>query len=106
MCCVVLWLWPLLQRLLAGMRDRGATAAVLEVDSEAQATGSLQWVEPTIAVFTNSGEDPNSMFSSRQVRKQQRARGFAIAFEIVDACCTAHPGCIGLYGWEHGVVAV
>lgn len=71
--CLALLLLPLLQRLLAGMRDRGATAAVLEVDSEAQATGSLQWVEPTIAVFTNSVEDPNSMFSSKQVRKQQQA---------------------------------
>lgn len=59
----------LLQRLLAGMRDRGATAAVLEVDAEAQATGSTQWVEPSIAVFTNCGEDPNSMFSSKQVRR-------------------------------------
>jgi UDP-N-acetylmuramyl tripeptide synthase len=58
---------PVLQHLLAGMRDRGATSAVLEVDSEAQATGSLQWVEPTIAVFTNLGDDPGSMFSSREV---------------------------------------
>lgn len=59
-----------LQKLLAGMRDRGATAAVLEVDLEAQATGSLEWVEPTIAVFTNSGDDPTSMFGSKQVRAE------------------------------------
>lgn len=50
------------------MRDRGGTAAVLEVDTEAQATGSLEWVEPTIAVYTNLGDDPTSMFSSKQVR--------------------------------------
>lgn len=60
-------MYSVLQQLLAGMRDRGATAAVLEVDSEAQATGCLQWVEPTIAVFTNLGDDPCSMFSSREV---------------------------------------
>lgn len=62
-CCLLLCL----QKVLAGMRDRGATAAVVEVDAEAQATGCLQWVEPTIAVFTNLGEDTNSMFSSKQV---------------------------------------
>lgn len=57
----------LTQKLLAGMRDRGANAAVLEVDTEAQATGSLQWVQPTISVFTNLGDDPSSMFSSKEV---------------------------------------
>lgn len=54
------------QKVLAGMRDRGATAAVLEVDTEALATGSLAWLEPTISVFTNCGDDPCSMFSSRE----------------------------------------
>lgn len=59
----------LLQKVLAGMRDRGATAAVLEVDTEALATGSLAWVEPTISVFTNLGDDPCSMFSSKEVSR-------------------------------------
>ena len=67
----VVLVYAVLQKLLAGMRDRGATAAVLEVDTEAQATGSLEWVEPTIAVFTNTGDDPTSMFSSKQVSDEQ-----------------------------------
>jgi len=66
-CCSVAAVTAAVQNLLAGMRDRGGTAAVLEVDTEAQATGSLEWVEPTIAVYTNLGDDPTSMFSSKQV---------------------------------------
>lgn len=61
-----------LQKVLAGMRDRGATAAVLEVDTEALATGSLAWVQPTISVFTNLGDDPCSMFSSKEVSSTQK----------------------------------
>ena len=42
-----------LQKLLAGMRDRGATAAVLECPPEAMAQGHMDWVDLDVAIFTN-----------------------------------------------------
>jgi UDP-N-acetylmuramoyl-L-alanyl-D-glutamate--2,6-diaminopimelate ligase len=41
------------QKLLASMRDRGATAAVLECSPEAIQQGHLDWVELDVAVFTS-----------------------------------------------------
>jgi hypothetical protein len=84
-CCV-------LQKVLAGMRDRGATAAVVEVDAEAQATGCLQWVEPTIAVFTNLGEDTNSMFSSKEVGSSDSSDSRSIG---IAAFCLSHRPALG-----------
>jgi hypothetical protein len=42
-----------LQKLLAGMRDRGATAAVLECTPEASSLGHLDWLDLDVAIFTN-----------------------------------------------------
>eukprot|EP00878_Enallax_costatus_P033621 GHUV01037156.1.p1 GENE.GHUV01037156.1~~GHUV01037156.1.p1 ORF type:complete len:424 (+),score=127.09 GHUV01037156.1:272-1543(+) len=50
-----------LQRSLASMRDRGATAAVVECDASSIAGGSTDWLEPSIAVFTNCGDDPGDL---------------------------------------------
>ncbi len=47
-----------LQKLLAGMRDRGASAAVLEVEAKAAAMDFTEYVEFDVMVFTNSHEDP------------------------------------------------
>lgn len=75
------------------MRDRGANAAVLEVDTEAQATGSLQWVQPTISVFTNLGDDPSSMFSSKEVSASSSCSAFsrrtAASIALPDDSCAA-----------------
>lgn len=51
------------------MRDRGATAAVVECDVCGIAGGSTEWLEPSIAVFTNCGDDPDDLevFGSKQV---------------------------------------
>lgn len=58
-----------LQRMLAGMRDRGATAAVVECTASSIVGGSTAWLEPSIAVFTNVGDDPVDLevFGSKQV---------------------------------------
>jgi hypothetical protein len=59
----------LLQQLLGGMRDRGATAAVVECTAAAVAEGSADWVQPNIVVVTNTGDNPAElqMFDSKQV---------------------------------------
>ena len=41
------------QKLLAGMRDRGATCAVLECSDSGLAAGHLQFVDLAVAVHTN-----------------------------------------------------
>lgn len=41
------------QKLLAGMRDRGATCAVLECSDSGLASGDLRFVEMSVAVHTN-----------------------------------------------------
>jgi hypothetical protein len=58
-----------LQQLLAGMRDRGATAAVVECTAAGIAGGSADWVQPNIVVFTDAGDNPVDMqlFESKQV---------------------------------------
>lgn len=69
MVAVCLPLVTQLQKLLASMRDRGATAAVVECSVSGIAGGSTEWLEPNIAVFTNLGDDPIDMevFDSKQV---------------------------------------
>jgi hypothetical protein len=59
----------MLQQLLAGMRDRGATAAVVECTAAGIAGGSADWVQPNIVVVTNTGDNPAElqMFGSKQV---------------------------------------
>jgi hypothetical protein len=60
-----------LQQLLGSMRDRGATAAVVECTAAAVAEGSADWVQPNIVVVTNTGDNPAElqMFESKQVRR-------------------------------------
>ena len=41
------------QKLLAGMRDRGATCAVLECSDTGLAAGDMRFVEMSVAVHTN-----------------------------------------------------
>eukprot|EP00882_Tetradesmus_deserticola_P019921 GHRQ01021472.1.p1 GENE.GHRQ01021472.1~~GHRQ01021472.1.p1 ORF type:complete len:366 (+),score=136.00 GHRQ01021472.1:710-1807(+) len=57
-----------MQQLLAGMRDRGATAAVVECTACGLAGGSADWVEPNIVVYTNTGDNPAELqlFGSKQ----------------------------------------
>lgn len=63
----------LLQQLLAGMRDSGATAAVVECTAAGIAGGSTDWIDPTIVVYTNLGDNPGDMqlFGSKQVGAKQ-----------------------------------
>lgn len=84
----------LLQQLLAGMRDRGATAAVVECTAASVAGGSADWVQPNIVVYTNTGEHPAELqlFGSKQVRKggqASQAAGCAGAYNAREVlCCT------------------
>ncbi|GBF91369.1 hypothetical protein Rsub_04109 [Raphidocelis subcapitata] len=47
-----------LQKLLAGMRDRGATAAVVEASAEALVQGWMEYVDADVVVWTCFEEEP------------------------------------------------
>eukprot|EP00879_Flechtneria_rotunda_P018943 GHRR01019886.1.p1 GENE.GHRR01019886.1~~GHRR01019886.1.p1 ORF type:complete len:681 (+),score=219.20 GHRR01019886.1:600-2642(+) len=47
-----------MQKLLASMRDHGATAAVVECTADGIAAGGTRFLQPDIAVFTNLTEHP------------------------------------------------
>ncbi|WIA32264.1 hypothetical protein OEZ86_003110 [Tetradesmus obliquus] len=57
-----------MQQLLAGMRDRGATAAVVECTAAGIAGGSADWLQPNIVVYTDTGDNPAELqlFESKQ----------------------------------------
>jgi UDP-N-acetylmuramyl tripeptide synthase len=49
------------QKLLGGMRDRGATAAVLELTSEALGMGATRYTDIDLAIWSNHGDDPEAV---------------------------------------------
>jgi UDP-N-acetylmuramyl tripeptide synthase len=60
------------QKLLAGMRDRGAACAVVEYAAPAVFSGACDWVEPSVAVhtgldFTDLKDDDAKVLISRDL---------------------------------------
>jgi UDP-N-acetylmuramyl tripeptide synthase len=67
----------LLQKLLGGMADRGATAAVVETTAEALALGYCDWLQPDVALVTRV--DP------QEAPEQAEALGGADAYVSLHA---------------------
>lgn len=54
---------------MAGMRDRGATAAVVELTTEGITDGASAGLEPNILIFTNSDHSAHTagLYGGKQV---------------------------------------
>lgn len=83
-----------LQQLLAGMRDRGATAAVVECTAAGIAGGSADWLQPNIVVYTDTGDNPAELqlFESKQVgnyggRGKAQTAGCLLQAAASPSCC-------------------